>query len=101
MVIDSIPRIVKEIIVVDNCSNDDTSIVAKSKNAIVLHENQKGYGYACLKGIKYLKNNPPDIVVFLDGDYSDYPEDLIKIVNPIIEEKVVFCVGTRSKNLRE
>ena len=101
MVIDSIPENVDEIIVVDNCSNDNTSTVAKSKNVIILYEKQKGYGHACLKGIEFLKNKPPEIVVFLDGDYSDYPEDLYKIVKPIIEKKAVFCVGTRSKSLRE
>ena len=101
MVLKDIPDLVSEVIVVDNGSTDNTAQVAQKHGATVYHEPRKGYGYACLKGLEKCSKNPPDIVVFLDGDYSDYPEDLNKIVNPIIEEKVVFCVGTRSKNLRE
>jgi glycosyltransferase involved in cell wall biosynthesis len=68
---------------------------------VVLHEKQKGYGYACLKGIAHLQEDPPEIVVFLDGDYSDYPEDLDQLVDPIIEGTVLFCLGARDKKLRE
>ncbi len=102
-VINDIPDIVNEIIVVSNNSTDDTGINAKQSGATVLTENQKGYGYACLKGIEYIANlnNNPDIIVFLDGDYSDYPEELTKIVEPIIEDNIDFVIGARVKRLRE
>ena len=102
-VIAEIPEIVSEIIVVDNNSTDTTSIAATTAGATVLFEPQKGYGYACLKGINYLtkRSNPPSIVVFMDGDYSDYPEDLYDIVKPITDGKVDFVIGARVKELRE
>mgnify|MGYP001822785142 CR=1 FL=1 len=102
-VIADIPEVVSEIIVVDNNSTDNTSIAATAAGATVLFEPQKGYGYACLKGINYLSNrsNPPSIVVFMDGDYSDYPEDLHDIVKPITDGEVDFVIGARVKELRE
>ena len=105
MSLNDIPDIVNEIIVVSNNSTDDTEINAKKAGATVLTENNKGYGYACLKGMNYIANsnsvNKPDIMVFLDGDYSDYPEELTKIVQPIIEDNIDFVIGARVKHLRE
>ena len=102
-VINDIPQIVSEIIVVDNNSNDFTSKEAKIAGATVIHEKRLGYGYACLKGLEFICNNnyTTDIVVFLDGDYSDYPEELVKIINPIINRNVDFVLGSRIKRLRE
>ena len=100
-VVNSIPNIVDEIIVINNGSDDSTAIKASISGAKVIHEYRKGYGYACLKGINYLNKNPPDIVVFLDGDYSDYPEDLEAIIKPILEKNVQFVIGARVKFLRE
>ena len=102
-VIKDIPKIVEEVIVVSNNSTDNTELNAKAAGATVLKESRKGYGYACLKGMDYIaqQNNEPDIVVFLDGDYSDYPEELTKLVQPIIKEDIDFVVGTRVKELRE
>ena len=102
-VINDIPQIVSEIIVVDNNSNDFTSKKAEDAGATVIHEKRLGYGYACLKGLEYICNNnyTTDIVVFLDGDYSDYPEELVKIINPIINRNVDFVLGSRIKSLRE
>lgn len=98
-----IPNFVSEIIVVNNNSVDDTEKVAKAAGATVLLEPQRGYGYACLKGMQYIseKNSKPDIVVFLDGDYSDYPEQLTELVAPIIEKNIDFVIGARVKRLRE
>lgn len=103
LVIKDIPSIVDEIIVVSNNSSDNTEANARKAGATVLTESQKGYGYACLKGMNYIseQKNKPDIIVFLDGDYSDYPEDLTKIVKPIIEEDIDFVVGARIKELRK
>ncbi|WP_339626033.1 glycosyltransferase family 2 protein [uncultured Winogradskyella sp.] len=103
LVIRAIPAIVNEIIVVSNTSTDNTELNAKNAGATVLIEPQKGYGYACLKGLDYIakQDSKPDIVVFLDGDYSDYPEELTKIVKPIIKENIDFVVGARVKELRE
>ncbi len=102
-VIGEIPSIVAEIIVVSNNSSDETEKVAKNAGATVLLEKRKGYGYACLKGMEYVASQEirPDIVVFLDGDYSDYPSELTKIVAPIIEEDVDLVIGARVKRFRE
>lgn len=102
-VISEIPKTVKEIIVVNNNSTDQTKDVAEKHGATVLTEHQKGYGYACLKGITYVNKlkDKTDIIVFLDGDYSDYPEELNKLVQPIIDNKVDFVLGSRVKELRE
>ena len=101
-VIAEIPPIINEIVVVNNNSTDATVAVAQAAGATVLTENNKGYGYACLKGLAYLKaGNTPDIVVFLDGDYSDFPKELNLLVQPIIDNKVDFVVGARVKEKRE
>jgi len=102
-VISEIPEMVSEIIVVNNNSTDNTASVATAAGATVLYEEKMGYGYACLKGIDYLQNRSktPAIVVFMDGDYSDYPEDLRKVVKPILEGDVDFVIGARTKALRE
>ncbi len=102
-VIKEIPDIVSEIIVVNNGSTDQTAKTASKAGATVLHENKMGYGNACLKGIDYLKDNAltPDILVFLDGDYSDFPQELIKIITPIDQNEVDFVIGSRVKELRE
>ena len=102
-VVNDIPEIVDEVIVVSNNSNDDTELNAKNAGATVLSENRRGYGYACLKGMEHISDQKekPDIVVFLDGDYSDYPEELTKIVSPIINEDLDFVIGARVKRLRE
>ena len=102
-VIGDIPDFVQEIIVVDNGSTDTTAEMAKNAGATVLHESKKGYGYACLKGLDYLKNldQKTDIVVFLDGDYSDYPEQISDVIAPITDNNMDFVLGSRKKNLSE
>jgi len=102
-VLEEIPDIVSEVIVVDNNSTDLTAINSKNAGATVLFEQKKGYGYACLKGLDYIKNQEikPDIIVFLDGDYSDYPKELLKIIDPIINDNVDLVIGARVKELRE
>lgn len=102
-VIAEIPDFVSEIIVVNNGSTDNTASVAKAAGATVLEEPKKGYGNACLKGLAYLSeiDTPPDIVVFLDGDYSDYPAEMTQIVTPIVNNEVDFVVGARVSAKRE
>ncbi len=94
---------VEEIIVVDNNSTDQTAEVATKCGATVLSEKQQGYGNACLKGIEYLSNSKKntDIVVFLDGDYSDYPEHLPEICQPIIDETHDLVIGSRALGNKE
>ncbi len=102
-VVSEIPKSVSEIIVVNNNSTDDTVTNAQNAGATVLTENKRGYGYACLKGMDYIakQSKQPDIIVFIDGDYSDYPEELDKIVAPILNQKMDFVIGARKKELRE
>ncbi len=105
LVIGDIPKMVNEVIVVSNGSTDATVVNAEKAGATVLVENNRGYGNACLKGMDYISKlkelEKPDIVVFLDGDYSDYPEELTKIVAPIIEKDIDVVIGARVKALRE
>ena len=89
-VLGDIPKeVINEIVVVNNNSTDDTEKIAAEFGATVLREHRKGYGYSCLKGIDYAKSKPedqqPDIIVFLDGDYSDYPDEMTSVVKPILE----------------
>ena len=100
-VLKDIPVFVDEIIVVNNCSTDKTVAIAENTGAIVLHENVLGYGAACLKGIEYLKNKDFHIVVFLDGDYSDYPEELELLIGPIVKDDYDFVLGSRVSGNRE
>jgi len=102
-VIGDIPKSVDEVIVVSNGSTDNTESVAAQAGATVLKGARKGYGYACLKGLDHIANSEPkpDIVVFLDGDYSDYPEQLTEIVQPIIDEDLDMVIGARDKHFRE
>ncbi|MFC4267620.1 glycosyltransferase family 2 protein [Polaribacter marinivivus] len=102
-VVNDIPKIVDEIIVISNNSTDKTELNAKNAGATVLTETKKGYGYACLKGLDYIskQKTKPDIIVFLDGDYSDYPEQLTEIIAPIINKDIDFVLGARVEKLRE
>lgn len=103
LVIKDIPAIVNEIIVVNNNSSDATAQVAAQAGATVLTEQRPGYGFACLKGLEYVAalTSQTDIIVFLDGDYSDYPEQLIDIINPIITKDIDFVIGSRVARFRE
>lgn len=98
-VIEEIPgELVRDIIVCNNNSSDNTGQVAKNMGATVVNASVKGYGTACLQGIDYInsKEIKPDIVVFLDGDYSDYPEEMPLLFNPIIEKGMDLVIGSRA-----
>ncbi len=103
-VIGDIPRdLVTEIVVVDNGSTDSTARVASGCGATVVNEERKGYGQACLAGINYTKSSlyTPDIIVFLDGDYSDYPGEMKNLVSPIIEDGYDLVIGSRTIGERQ
>jgi len=100
-VLRDIPKeLVREIIVCNNASTDNTKSVALENGATVVDQPLKGYGNACLKGIAHIKakssNEQPDIVVFLDGDYSDHPEEMTKLVAPIIKKDMDMVIGSRT-----
>jgi len=98
-VLDAIPSWVDDIVVVDNGSTDGTARIARQRGAQVIHEPRRGYGTACLKGIATLK--PCDIVVFLDGDFSDHPEEMDQLVDPIWQDGYDMVIGSRVLGTRE
>lgn len=95
----------EEVVVVNNNSSDRTAAAAAAEGATVLHEPKAGYGSACLKGIAYAAAKPapvrPEILVFLDGDFSDYPEEMHKVVQPIVEGQADMVIGSRALGARE
>jgi glycosyltransferase involved in cell wall biosynthesis len=103
-VINEIPKtLVQEIIVVNNASTDATEYIASNAGATVLREPIPGYGRACLQGMTYIANSvdKPDIIVFLDADYSDYPEDMHEIIKPIVEQNMDLVIGSRALGNKE
>lgn len=95
-VIGDIPDdLVDEVVVVNNASTDETEDNARAAGATVVTEGRRGYGYACLRGIEYAKAKQPDVVVFLDGDYSDHPDEMTRLVEPIRRGEADFVVGSR------
>ena len=100
-VIGDLPRrLVDEVIVVNNASTDETEANARAAGATVLRENRKGYGYACLRGLGHVQEEAaqgraPDVVVFLDGDYSDHPEELPTLLEPIVRGEADLVIGSR------
>lgn len=103
-VVKEIPKdIVTEVIVVNNNSNDKTKEVALQAGATVLDEKTPGYGRACLKGMDYLKTSTgkTDIVVFLDADHSDYPEEMAMLIQPILDNTADLVIGSRALGNKE
>lgn len=104
-VVAAIPAAVDEVIVVNNNSTDNTAENARLAGATVLHEPQPGYGHACLKGIAYASTKPaavrPAILVFLDGDFSDYPQEMPVLLQPILAGEADMVIGSRVLGKRE
>ena len=96
-VLRDIPRPpVRRVVVADNGSTDATATVAETHGAEVVQEHERGYGAACLRALDHLASDPPDIVVFLDGDYSDHPDELPSLVEPILEGTADLVIGSRA-----
>ncbi len=102
-VIGDIPGLVRHVVVANNNSTDRTAEVATAAGAQVVFEPQKGYGKACLTAMDWIKQQEvqPDILVFLDGDYSDYPQELELLIAPILRGKAELVIGSRSLGQRE
>ncbi|HLF64642.1 MAG TPA: glycosyltransferase family 2 protein [Saprospiraceae bacterium] len=101
-VIDNLPKyLIREVIVCNNGSTDATADRAAHAGATVVHVQRQGYGAACLAGITYLKskaqNTQPDIVVFIDADYSDFPEELPSLIDPILYHGYEIVIGCRTQ----
>ncbi len=102
LVVRAIPREwVDEVIVVSNNSTDNTVIEAQKAGATVLEEHRKGYGWACLRGIDYARERGTELLVFLDGDFSDYPEEIPDVLAPILENGMDMVIGSRALGKRE
>jgi glycosyltransferase involved in cell wall biosynthesis len=95
--------ILRSIIVADNGSSDGTALIAQEAGAHVVKEPNKGYGAACLAGVSFSlqQHSPPDILVFIDGDYSDYPEQLPDLLQPILDGKADLVIGSRALGKRD
>lgn len=94
--------ICETIMVVDNGSTDGTAAAARSAGAFVLSQPVRGYGRACMTGIRHLQSlGAPDILVFLDGDHSDHPEQLPEVLAPILSGKADLVIGSRLTGSRE
>jgi glycosyltransferase involved in cell wall biosynthesis len=101
-VLGEIPRpFVRRIVVADNGSTDRTAEVARDAGAEVVHEPNRGYGAACLCALERLAEDPPEVVVFLDGDYSDHPAELPSLVDPILRGEAELVIGSRATGPRE
>ena len=101
-VIGDIPSgLVDEVVVVNNASTDETEANARAAGATVVAEEQRGYGAACLRGIEYARAKQPDVVVFLDGDYSDHPDEMPRLIEPIAADEADFVVGSRIRGEAE
>jgi glycosyltransferase involved in cell wall biosynthesis len=97
-VVAEVPSLVSEIVVVDNGSSDRTAEVARAAGARVIHEPRRGYGQACLTGIAAAAG--AEVLAFLDGDYSDYPGQLVDVLAPILEGRADLVIGSRQLGRR-
>lgn len=101
-VIRDIPaEVVDEVVVVDNASNDQTAQVARVSGATVVQESRMGYGFACQRGLEYAERSGADVIVFLDGDYSDHPEEMPRLLEPILSGDCDMVIGSRTLGKRE
>ena len=97
----AIPFVLRDVVVVDNGSRDASGVVARGAGARVVEEPRRGYGAACLAGLAALRDDPPDIVAFLDADGSDDPRELPRLVAPILSGSADLSIGSRTLGARE
>ncbi|MGB3053081.1 MAG: glycosyltransferase family 2 protein [Polyangiales bacterium] len=105
----ALPRVLREIprppvrrvVVADNGSTDHTAERALENGAELVHEPERGYGAACLKALAHLADDPPEIVVFLDGDYSDHPNEIDALIAPIVTGDADMVIGSRARGSRQ
>lgn len=98
-VLNEIPQdAVRQVVVCNNLSTDRTREVALAHGAVVVDEIKKGYGYACLRAMEHIRQSQPepDLIVFLDGDHSDYPEQLPELTAPILRGDYDLVIGSRA-----
>lgn len=103
LVLSAVPRPpVRRVVVTDNASTDGTAQAARRAGAVVVTESRPGYGSACLASLAWMRtNDPPDIVVFLDADFSDHPEELPSLVRPIVDDEADLVIGSRVTGRRQ
>lgn len=93
---------VRRVVVADNGSTDGTARVARKGGAVVVPAPRPGYGSACLAGIEWIRaHDPPELVVFLDADYSDHPDELPRVVAPLLDGTADVVIGSRVLGERE
>jgi glycosyltransferase involved in cell wall biosynthesis len=103
-VLNDIPKgLCRDVVVVNNNSTDNTAENARLAGATVIDQTNQGYGFACLKGMEYIANKEvkPDIIIFIDADYSDHPEEMVDLIHPITDHNFDMVIGSRSKGIRE
>ena len=93
--------VLREVVVVDNGSRDRTADIASAGGATVLHEPQRGYGAACLRGIAHLRPDPPDVLVFMDADRSDDAGEIPALLQPILAGSADLVIGSRTLGRRQ
>ena len=102
LVLGDLPRQrLRRIVVVDNGSTDGSADAARAQGADVVAEPRKGYGSACLRGLRELATDPPEVVLFIDGDYSDDPKEATALIEPLARGEARFVVGSRALGRRE
>ncbi len=104
LVLNDIPKgLVRQVVVANNNSTDRTAERAREAGAVVVNQPEQGYGAACLMAIDTSLNTspPPDILVFLDADYSDHPEEMTLLLEPILSGQAELVIGSRALGDRE